>query len=223
MIFKIKLVILDYDLTLINNLVDFYISFSESLEKFSGSKISFNEFYEYMSSDKLVSIPPKSIDSRVFWKDMRKRICRSHAIIPSIGVKEFLNITSSSNVKNVIVSGKECYSKYLEMELEKIGIREYINGIYTFFDLDILNGVEESLFDKSWLLKHVLNEYSIEPSDAVYIGDYKLDYYSSLKVGINFIGFATIPGRIKMFKDLGVKYIARNFYEVLHLLVKIKR
>jgi len=222
-VFKIKLVILDYDLTLVNNIIDFYISFSEALEKFTGKTLTFNEFYNYLARDELINILPDSIDQWVFWREMRRRICSSHTLIPSRGVKEFLYTTSFFNIKNVIVSGKECHPKYLELELEKIGIRDYVDGIYTFYSLQILNGVEETLFDKSWLLKYVVNKYKVDPLETVYIGDYKMDYYSSLKAGVNFIGLASLPSRAKMFKEIGTKYVARDFYEALYLLLRIKR
>ncbi len=221
MVSRIKLVILDYDLTLVDNIYDFYISFCEAYEEYIGSCISFETFYEKLVNDTLTTLIPEEVDHVSFWKSMRSRICRTRYLKLNEGVEHFLRMVNSMGIKTVIVSGKECHPYYIEMELRMLGIDDYIDKVYTFYYLDILNAYEGELFDKSWLLNHVLKEYSVEPFNVVYIGDYRMDYMSSVKVGIEFIGLASIGGRRRMFKDLGVKRIAENFYDILEYLVDL--
>ncbi|OYT40545.1 MAG: phosphatase [Desulfurococcales archaeon ex4484_58] len=218
-IVSLKIIILDYDLTLMDNICDFYLSFNEAYHKYVGKTISFHEFYKAFVNDQLINIIPDNIDQEKLWKYMRKEICRSRFSRLNEGVHYFLYYTDILGLKKIIVSGRGCHPKYIYEELRRHGILEYISGVYTFFDQEILGGVEKVLFDKSWLLKYIIKKYKINASDTVYIGDYKLDYYSSLEVGVNFIGLTSIPERIILLKRIGVKRLARNFYEaLLHVL-----
>ena len=223
MVYNVRLVILDYDLTLINNVVDFYISFVEALRELTGKIISYDTFIKLLVEDRLSEAIPENINQWTFWRNMRRKICRSRALIPNKGIDYFLQTLNSFNVKTVIVSGKECYPTHIVLELEKIGLMRYVSDVYTFFNLYLLGGREDSLFDKSWLLKYVVSRYKVEAFETVYIGDYKVDYYSSLKAGINFIGYVSLPSRMKMFRELGVKYIVRDFYEALNILSEINK
>jgi phosphoglycolate phosphatase len=221
LISRIKLVVLDYDLTLLNNIADFYTAFTDALYRVVGRRISLGVFCKYFLEDRLSELIPKDIDLRRFWIMMRKNICRSRSLVLREGARFFLELLNTYNIRCVIVSGKECHPRYIETELEMLGIDDYIEQIYTFYQLDVLNGVEEELFDKSWLLKQVINNYKIEPEEVVYIGDYQMDYISSLKAGINFIGLASYEHRFKKFRELGVKHIARSFYEAARMIFEI--
>jgi len=213
---RVRLVILDYDLTLVNNVIDFYLAFTESLKKHFQREMSFSEFYDLLVSDKIVDeVPTTGIGYKV-WVDMRRLICKSRYISSlAPGLKFFLEITSSTGVEHVIVSGKECHSEYIWRELRRAGIDNFINGVYTFFDLAVLGGYEEELFDKSWLIKYAVKKHGKRVEEAVYIGDYKTDYYSSVKAGVRFIGLAFIERRAELLRDIGVGCIARDFYEAL--------
>jgi len=219
--YGLKLVVLDYDLTLFNNLYDFYIAFNESLTRHTGKSISFEEFYERLLNDKLSELV--SSESWSVWRDMRKKICVSRYSYLNRGVEWFLYMTSYMGLKKIIVSGRECHSRYIWLDLMKHGIDEYIDAVYTFYDMYLFGGVEEELFDKKWLLKYILEKYHVEPVEAVYIGDYKLDYYNSLELGLWFIGFSAIDERIECLKRLGARFTGRDFYEVFYNLLEISR
>jgi len=218
LVFKYKLVILDYDLTLVNNIVDFYMSFIDALNNTLGYTISFNEFSKHLYNDKL-DVFLKNVDKRRFWVLMRTFICYyNKSSILNKNVERFLETTSSFGLINVIVSGKECHPEVIYRELELMGIRDYISRVYTFYDLNIHGGLEEVLFDKSWLLKKALIDHGVEPWQAVYIGDYIMDYYSSLKTGVDFIAYAICDERLESFKARGVKTI-RDFNEALYIIL----
>ncbi|MEM0380466.1 MAG: HAD hydrolase-like protein [Desulfurococcaceae archaeon] len=218
----IKLIILDYDLTLIDNIIDFYDSFNETLREYCVETVSYIDFYNRFMRDDLKSILPKFIDSESFWIKMRSKLCSSKSInYVDEYTRFFLYNTRLMNMKNVIVSGKYCHKQYIVNDLIANNIIDYIDDIFTFLDLDLLNGVEEELFDKSWLLKYVLNKYGVEPFETVFIGDYYMDYVSCLKTGVFFIGLARSDYRYSVFRKHGVKYIARDFREVFLYLIDL--
>ncbi len=218
---KIKAVMLDYDMTLIESIYDFYDAYNEALKKFLGKTITFNEFYNLLISHRLGDLI-RNVDEVEFWRYHRRR-CRSMYGYPVRGAYYFLYWVKNLGLKTVIISGRECHSSVLLYELRKFGLDEYIDNIYTLFDLYVYGGEEEELFDKSWLMRFVLRKYGIENDEAVYLGDYRLDYISSRKVGVEFIGVALSEERRKCLLDIGAKRVARDLYEALLHLIEIMK
>jgi len=218
---SIKLAILDYDLTLMNNALDFYIAFVNALSELCDRKTSFEEFYYLLGEDALDTIIPFDVDRRLMWERTRTHICKSHVLIPNWGVKYFLQTARHLGVKVVVLTGRMCHPKHIIMDLEKSGLDDYISEVYTFYDLYVLGGVEETLHDKTWMLKYIVTKHGVEPQEAVFIADYELDYYSSVKAGLEFIAYLGHKSRYEKFKRLGVKYIARDFYEATIFLIEL--
>ncbi len=218
----IRLVLLDYDLTLMNNIYDFYDAINETLIHFGGEPVPFKVFYKMFLEYRLWELIPRGVKPETFFRYFR-RIYPSKTGIPVRGVEYFLYWTRNMGLRNIIISGRECHEKRIWMELEKYGLDEYIDAIYTFFDLEILGGLEEELFDKSWMIKWVLDKYSVEPWEAVYIGDYSKDYYSSVKTGVEFIGLALSEERANCLSSIGAGRVSRDYYEALLHLLEIMR
>lgn len=218
----IRLAILDYDLTLVNNIFDFYLSFRNALKEYAGIDLSYEAFHDMLVKDKLVDIVPRNLQWSV-WRSMRRQICKHHYSYLNKGAEYFLYMTSLMNIRKVIVTGRECHEQYIWSELRRLGVDQYVDEIYTFYHIPILNGREDELFDKSWLLSYIVDKNGYEPRETVYIGDYKQDYYSSLKAGIHFIGLSFIEERVKQLIEIGVKHVARDFYEALYHLVELAK
>ncbi len=218
--YRIKMVLLDYDLTLMSNLLDFYDAYIVALKKFLGKTVSFTKFYEMLVNHTLDEFLGEGIDREAFWRFQRKNI-RSMYGYPVEGACYFLYWVKNMNMKTVIISGRECHPDVLYYELRRFGLDEYIDEIYTLFNLYVIGGVEEELFDKTWLIRYVLKKHGIDPSQAVYIGDYRLDYISSKKAGVEFIGVAFDPERKECLHRLGAKYVGENLYDALYYLIEI--
>ncbi len=218
--YRIKMVLLDYDLTLMSNMLDFYDAYIVALKKFLGKTVSFNEFYNMLVNHTLDEFLGNNINKEAFWRFQRKNI-RSMYGYPVDGAHYFLYWVKNMNMKTVIISGRECHPDILYYELRRFGLDEYIDEIYTLFDLYVIGGVEEELFDKTWLIRYVLKKHGIDPSEAVYIGDYRLDYISSKKAGVEFIGVAFDPERKECLRRIGAKYVGENLYDALYYLIEI--
>ncbi len=219
---KIRVILLDYDLTLMDNIYDFYDAINEALKYFNAKPIPFNRFYYLFINYRLHEVVPSSVEQETFWRYFR-RIYPSRTGLPVKGLDYFLYWVRNLGLKNIIISGRECHELKIHLELEKYGLRDYIDEVYTLFHLEIYGGLEEELFDKSWLIKWVLEKHGTEPGEAVYIGDYSQDYYSSRKVNVEFIGLALSKERAECLQRIGVKYIAKNYYEVLLYLLDIMK
>lgn len=216
MVLDYRLFILDYDLTIMDNLYDFYLSIAGTLRDRFGVNLCFREFYELLIRDELQDFVNKFVrDGEVFWREMRFRICKTHGLTPSNGVELFLKFVKKMGSKVAVVSGRECHSKHIVLDLEKSGLIDYIDGVYTLYDLYVNGGVEKYLFDKSWIIRYVCKQFNVSPQEAVYIGDYHLDYRSSLEAGVKFIGVSKIRERRLGLVKAGARVVVEDFNEVL--------
>ncbi len=208
-----KLVFLDYDLTLMDTFVDFYEAVNEARRHYGLEPLSFQLFMEYFINDTLTSKAPPPHDQVGFWRYFRRVYSTRHGH-PMPGAHHLLYMLRLWGSRNVIVTGRECPSMVLWGELRRYGLEWGIDMIYTMHDLERIGGVEETLFDKSWLLKYILNLYGVEPSEALMIGDYRLDAQSALKAGIVFIGLSNIPKRARDLYDNGACRVVETLYDV---------
>ncbi len=211
----VKLVIFDYDLTFVDNYVDFYEAYSHALKTYGCKPPSFDKFMEMLEHDELEDSVPAGINKNDFWRLFRRVYVSRHGFLKK-GCKEALNtLKSKYHVKTAIISGRETSSEYIWMELRRLGVDEFIDEVYTLQNLVYLNGVEESLFDKSWLLNYVMRKHGVLPCQTVFLGDYITDYLSALKSNVYFIGVNQSEVRGGLMVKKGVSLVARDFYDVL--------
>jgi phosphoglycolate phosphatase len=205
-------------MTLMDNLFDFYEAYNLSLKKFLGKTISFDKFYYMLNNYLLDEYLPRDIDRVSFWRFFR-RIYRTRHGRPVRGAYYFLYWVKTLGFKTIIISGRECPDQTIWLELDRFGLREYIDEVYTLFSVEIYGGVEEELFDKSWLMRYALKNHGLVPGEVVYLGDYRQDLISSRRVGIRFIGVAFSEERMKCLYDLGAEYVAKDLYDALNYLL----
>lgn len=204
---------LDYDLTLMNTFVDFFEAVNEARRFYGLRLFSFNEFMNYFINDVLAEKAPPHNDPIGFWRYFRK-VYSTKLGYPMEGSHYLLYMLRLWNTKNIIVTGRETPSETIWWELHRHGLEWGIDFIYTMYDIEIKGGIEESLFDKSWLLNYVLNKFGIDPENAIMIGDYKLDAKSAKKAGIIFIGLSNIPRRARDLYTNGACRVVSSLYEV---------
>lgn len=214
----VKLVIFDYDLTFVDNYVDFYEAYSSTVKTYGYEPPDFNKFMEMLEHDALEDSVPAGISKNDFWRLFRRLYLSRHGFLKR-GCKEALiSLKSNYHAKTVIISGRETSPRYIWMELERLGVDEFIDEVYTLQDLVHLNGVEETLFDKTWLINHVMRKHGVPPCQTVFLGDYITDYISALKSGVYFIGVNQSEVRGELMRKKGVNLVAKDFYDVLLLL-----
>lgn len=217
-----RLLILDYDLTLVDTLYDFFEAVNESRKAFNLKPLSLVEFLNYFLSDELTWKAPPESSLDYFWRFFR-RIYRTKYGKPVAGATRVLELLKSIGVRNVVVTGREVPSSSIWLELQGMGLDYVIDDVYTLYDLMILGGREESLFDKSWIINYLLSKSSIEKSEAVFIGDYWLDALSAGKVGVPFIGITSFEKRAHDLLRYGACKVVGNFYELLVALYELCR
>lgn len=212
-----RMLILDYDLTLLNNYVDFYDAFSDSLRAFGLSPISFEEFMELLEGNALGETIPKGVEES-FWRYFR-RIYSSHCSCAREGALELLSALKSHSWINVVITGREMHRRAIEMELEMAGLRDFVDDVYTILDAHLLGLGEEYLFDKSSLIGYALRRHGVDPRNAICIGDFIADLISCSKYGIKFIGINDSEVRNEVLRKLGATYLVKNLREALGIIL----
>ncbi|MEM4833797.1 MAG: HAD hydrolase-like protein [Thermosphaera sp.] len=217
----LRLVLFDYDLTFVDNYIDFYEAYTQTLKLYGLPPLGFNDFVAMLENDTLEDSIPKSIPKTDFWRTFRKLYVSRHGVLKR-GCRELLLFLKTFfNAKVVIISGRESSPHYIWMELRRLGVDEYVDEVYTMHDLEVLNGVEESLFDKTWLIKYVIRKYGVEPCETVFLGDYITDYYSATKSGVFFIGVNQSESRRKLMMRKGVRLQAKDLLEAFSYITSL--
>ncbi|MGC8953708.1 MAG: HAD family hydrolase [Desulfurococcus sp.] len=219
---NIRLVLLDYDLTMVYNVFDFYEAYSNALKHYGGGFISFEEFLTLLNQDKLSTRIPEDVSETDFWVLFRRLYVSRHPL-PMDGVRDLLRLLKGLSVKAVVVSGRETSNEYIWRDLRMLGLSEYIDEVYTVCDLKRLNGFEEYLFDKSWLISYILRKHWVSPCNALCIGDFTTDLLSCKKLGIPFIGVNKDDYRGELLRRKGAEIVVKNLFEVIEWIPEIDK
>ncbi len=220
---KISLAILDLDMTLINTLHRFYIVYNEVRKLYGLKKIEYEEFLECFRKDKLTEIlEPLSQKERIsFWKKFRRIYSHYRSIHdkPYEGAKEALMYLRRKNIKAVVTTGREIEPKYIWNELNSYGLSAYVNEVYTLIQQDPSD--EDLLFSRKGILTLILEEYKVNPRDAIFIADYWVDMEAGRKVGVITIGVLTgLKDKLTLMEH-GAQYVIAGIWELPSLLNKL--
>ncbi len=210
---RLKLVFLDYDLTLMDTMIDFYEAVNRARERYGLKPLDYEAFLRYFIEDTLDRMAPPPEDPIGFWRYFR-RVYETRYGKPMDGAWYLLYILKLRGCRNIIVTGREKPSTTIWGELRRFGLEWGIDEVYTMHDLEVMGGSEDCLFDKSWLLRVLLDKHGAEPGEAVMIGDYRLDAESAGKAGILFIGLSSIRPRAESLYSAGACRVVSSLYEV---------
>ncbi len=209
-----KIVFLDYDLTLVDTLLDFYEAVNEARAFFNSKPYTLDEFYRLFYSDRIgVEAIPDNTSPSSFWRFFR-RVYKTRHGSPAVGACYLLLMLRLWGSRNIIVTGREVLPETIWDELRRFNLDWGVDEVYTMYSLWRLGGVEAELFDKSWILKHIIRRYGVEAFETVMIGDYKLDARSCIRAGIPFIGVSNIDKRRRDLVENGACIVVKNLYEV---------
>jgi phosphoglycolate phosphatase len=213
---KLRVIVLDYDQTLVDNTVDFYEAYCGAMRYYGTSCLLFNDFLKLLRTNNLDRAIPRGVSPEEFFRVFRGLYLSRHSSLQP-GVREFLVLVKAFNVKIIVVSGRETPSWYIVWDLNRHGLMEFIDDVLTLNDRTRLGLEENFLFDKSGLIKYALGKHGVS-GGVVCIGDYVTDYYSCKSIGGVFIGLNKYSERNSELEKAGVKMLARDFHEVLVLL-----
>lgn len=213
-------VVFDYDLTLLNNKLDFYTAFVETLSHYGGDVPNYSTFIELLNRNMLDKVIPPHVDASEFWRMFRK-VYRNRYPSLRTGADRCLHILKSFGIITVVVTGREIHRQHIIADLDMLGVRDYIDAVYTLADLEFFNEREEFLFDKSALITRAIRGFGLHPEMGVCIGDFLTDLYSCEKAGLKFIGLNDDEERNVMLKKAGAKYVVDNLLDATYLALKL--
>lgn len=214
-----KLLVLDYDQTMVENTFDLYEAYCEALRQYNSNCISYGDFIEILRGNRLDKAIPIDVDLVEFFREFRRHYKSRHSY-PQKGLRELLIILKILDFKVIVVSGRETSSQYIIWDLRRHGLDEYVDDVLTIHDLHLINGKEEFLFDKSGLIEYAMRKHGVI-GVAICIGDYVTDFYSCKKINGVFIGLNSIPERNEYLRDIGAEFLAGDFSEVFYLLSEL--
>lgn len=97
---------------------------------------------------------------------------------------------------------------------------ENVNALLANHTLQLFDFIhsEQQLFQKSKILKHVLQERNLKPGHAIYIGDEVRDIEAARKVGIETIAVTWGLNNEEVLKKYEPKWMARKPEEIIKIL-----
>lgn len=121
------------------------------------------------------------------------------------GVKKFLFDLKNEGCKLAIISSNRIENINKFIKFNKIDIFDFVHG-------------KTDLFGKAGYLKKFLQDFKLEKSEAIYIGDEIRDVEACKKAGIKMIGVSWGLHTVKALKKVGVDYIAKKPVEIMKIL-----
>ena len=171
---------IDHDMTIVDSLQVFYISYNRALRKFGLKEISYDLFKKKFCQDSLEA--PSQVDDKDFWEYFKKIYAtKEYGILKSMpGAKEFLSSLKELGFPVIVVSGRGVEPEILESELKYLGLLQYVDEVKTLFR------TEKGSFDKTSIFIDTKIEYNT--SKCVVVGDYIEDMSSGKKANCFTIG-----------------------------------
>lgn len=131
--------------------------------------------------------------------------------------KEMKNIKFFPGIKKFLFDLKKEGYKLAIISSNRV---ENINVFIKHNDLDIFDFVhgKTDLFGKAGYLKKFLQDFKLEKSEVIYIGDEIRDVEACKKTGIKMIGVSWGLHTVKALRKAGVDYIAKKPVEIMKIL-----
>jgi len=208
-----NVVILDYDMTLVDTLQIFYRVYNQLLKKYFGEEVSFGKFFEMFcenSIDGYKEYPP------VFWEEFKVlyKANGPEEIKPMPGLMDFLDTLKKMKVESYIVTGRGIDPEEVERELEMLGISGFSGRIKT-----LKNSSGQHPFDKTEEVRQLLA--GNEVAKCVLFGDYIDDIMAAKSNRCIAVGVTYGCKSEDFFKKAGADYVVRDLREGRAILEKI--
>lgn len=123
------------------------------------------------------------------------------------GVKKFLYDLKNKGYKLVIISSNRVENIHKFIEHNSLNIFDFIHG-------------KTDLFGKAGYIGKFLQDFKLEKSEVIYIGDEIRDVEACKKIGIKMIGVSWGMNTVDVLKKAGVDYIVKKPSEVFKIISK---
>ena len=198
----IKLIIFDFDDTIIDNRLSDYQGFVRPSKKLKISNPSINSIYQFrkqglLAKDIVLKINEKNekrISIQKFLK-IRREFINGIKVIEYFRLKQnmrsLLRFLKREQIRCVICSvrnNRKIIKKFCEQEK----ILDYFEKIYLQDNLDMnitINNLQKRIFIKTRLIKKIKKEQKIKDNEILFVGNAIEDIESATKTKINFIFF----------------------------------
>jgi len=193
----IKIIILDFDDTLIDNKIFDFQSFKQTSIKLGYYipqliEISDLRKKNFLAKEiiKWLIKKSKKNDATKYWEE-RNKFLESTKSLKYISLrpysKFFLKKLKKHNIK-VIIATLRKNKKILELFFEKAGVMPYIDSIFNLKDKTIeTRKLSNAIKSKKDLFNQILKSYNFKSDEILSIGDYKADYKVAKSFKINHI------------------------------------
>ena len=202
-----SLLLVDLDMTLIDTLNRFYVTFKDLLRV----ELGWEEFIRLFREDRLDELVPEPREA--FWirftRELSLRRTPMDRVYP--GVQEAL---SNLSCPKVVVTGRHVEPELIWDELMEFGISHLFSGVYT--------GYGEG-WRKDPTLMRALKDYGVKPEDAVLVGDYWVDVASAKSLGLWAIAVRTGLEPDDRLMKSGADMIVDGIWELGDALSKLRR
>ncbi len=211
----VRLVIFDYDQTLVESLEAFRFSLNLARTMYGAKPLSRSEFLSMFFSDSLSNAIPKGVSPEDFWEIFLRAYELSHPL-PKLRseARRALSEIKSRGLLTALITGRKCSHSTLGRELRALGLWELFDTIVTGLDWEAYDYV----FSKVRGLEMILKELEVRPNQAVMVGDYRADIVSAKEVGIIAVGLATTRYTSLKLIEWGADIVIRSLDELIRVL-----
>ncbi len=217
---KLKIAILDLDMTLVNTIHRFYIVYNRVRRNYGLCEIGFREFIENFREDKLTEIlnPLLKIEKERFWKEFRKIYSNfiSPYDRPYCGAKETLRYLKGRGLSVIVSTGRETEPEKILKELRHFKLDTYVDEVYTLAQQD--PSEEDFLFSRKGILTLILRKHQVSGDETIFVADYWVDMEAGRKAGVITIGVLTGLKSEELLKKHGARYVIKGIWELPNLL-----
>ncbi|PMB77784.1 MAG: hypothetical protein C0177_02180 [Fervidicoccus fontis] len=207
------IVILDYDMTIVDSLAVFYRVFNLLLEKYFGERVSYMEFNKMFCEN---TIDGYKNYPKEFWSEF-KQLYKANSpeeVKPMPGLKEFLDELKKAKIETYIITGRGIDPEEVEKELRAIGLDDFKGKIRTLKDLS-----GDHPFDKTQEVKRLLSEQG--ETKCILFGDYTDDIIAAKRNNCIAVGITNGCKSEEYFKNIGADYVIKDLTEGSYILREI--
>ena len=217
---KLKIAILDLDMTLVNTIYRFYIVYNMVRRNYGIHEIGFKEFVENFKEDKLTEIlnPLSESVREHFWKEFRRTYSGfiSPYDRPYCGAKETLRYLKGKGLGIIVSTGREAEPEEIWKELRHFKLDPYVDEVYTLAQQD--PSEEDLLFSRKGILSLILRRHQVSGDETIFVADYWVDMEAGRKAGVITIGVLTGLKSEELLKAHGAHYVIKGIWELPNLL-----
>jgi len=214
----IKCFIFDLDQTLVNTLSRFYRVFNITLKDFNLKEITWKDFIVNYARDTLDRYIPRPY-RREFWEIFLEKYSELIGEVELIdGAEDCLRYLKRMFLSIVVVTGRRVPVAEVMYELAKVSLIQYVDATYTAARIPF----KDHVTNKILLFKKVLNDFMLEPSEALVVADYRADIIASKSLKIKVIGVLTGLEREEVLRSLGASAVVYSVKELCTLLKSSK-